>query len=110
MKNKGLKILLLTDKLSLGGAETHILTLYRSLTELGHSVTVASSGGLLSKNVNHVRIDLASRSPARLISGFFSLFFLIRREGFDIIHAHSRLPALFASFISRLLKIPFVPT
>lgn len=110
MKNKALKILLLTDKLSLGGAETHILTLYRSLTELGHSVTVASSGGLLSKNVNHVRIDLASRSPARLISGFFSLFFLIRREGFDIIHAHSRLPALFASFISRLLKIPFVTT
>ena len=110
MKNKGLKILLLTDKLSLGGAETHILTLYRSLTELGHSVTVASSGGSLSKNINHIRIDLVSRSPARLLSGFFSLFFLVKREGFDIIHAHSRLPAVVASFISRILKIPFVTT
>lgn len=110
MKNKALKILLLTDKLSLGGAETHILTLYRALCSLGHSVTVVSNGGALAKNINHRRINLTSRSPAKIISGFFSLFLLIKREGFDIIHAHARLPALLVSPIARVLKIPFITT
>ena len=64
MKNsKNLKILLLTDRLSLGGAETHILSLYNELCALGHSVTVISSGGALSDRLRHVRLDLASHSP-----------------------------------------------
>ena len=61
MKNtykKPLKILILTDKLSLGGAETHILTLCSGLEALGHSVTVISSGGALENTVRHKKIDI----------------------------------------------------
>lgn len=111
MKNsKNLKILLLTDRLSLGGAETHILSLYNELCALGHSVTVISSGGALSDRLRHVRLDLASHSPLTLLRGYFALRSLVLREGFDLIHAHARLPALVASLVARQLRIPLVTT
>ena len=111
LKNdKKLKILLLTDRLSLGGAETHIASLYRELTLRGHYVVVVSSGGSLAKTMQHVKIDLASHSPTKLIRGYFQLRSLILREGFDIIHAHARLPSLIASIVARSLKIPLVST
>lgn len=108
--NKKLRILLLTDRLSLGGAETHITSLYRELTLRGHYVVVASSGGSLSQNIQHVKINLASHSPLKLARGYFELRALALREGFDLIHAHARLPALIASFVAKSLKIPLVTT
>ena len=107
---KKLKILLLTDSLELGGAQTHILSLYESLTLSGHTVLVVSRGGALSKNINHVRIDLASHSPFVLIKSFFALLSLVRKEKFDLLHAHARIPALFAHFICRICSLPLVCT
>ena len=111
MKNrKNLKILLLTDRLSVGGAETHITSLYRALSSLGHSVTVVSCGGELAKDIRHVCIDLSSHSPIALIYGYFALRSLCLREKFDLIHAHARLPALVASFLAHKLEIPLLTT
>ena len=107
---KKLKILLLTDTMNIGGAQTHILSLYCSLTEAGHTVIIASCGGELSKNINHKQINIASHSPVTLFSSFFSLLSFIKREKFDILHAHARIPALFAHIISRLCSIPLVCT
>ena len=107
---KKLKILLLTDRLSLGGAETHILSLCRALTSRGHTVVVASSGGELSENVPHVKLDLSAPSPRRLIRGYFRLRSLILREKFDLVHAHARLPALVASLALRGSDVPLVST
>ena len=86
MKNlneKALKILLLTDILDVGGAETHILTLASGLAALGHSVTVVSSGGRLEKAVRHKKINLSRRSLS-LIPSFFKLLSFVRREKFDM--------------------------
>ena len=111
MKNtKKLKILLLTDRLALGGAETHIISLYRSLVSRGHSVLVVSSGGVLANDVRHEKIDLSSHSPLSLIRGYFALRSLISREQFDVIHAHARLPALIASLAVRHKGIPLLTT
>ena len=107
---KKLKILLLTDRLALGGAETHILTLYNALTARGHYVIVASSGGTLSTCIRHVNIDLCSRSPLSLIRGYFRLRSLILSEGFDIVHAHARLPSLIASLALHGLSLPLLTT
>ena len=109
-ENQKLKILLLTDRLSLGGAETHLISLYNSLVARGHFVTVVSSGGELSKNVRHVSIDLSSHSPIKLIFGYFALRSLVLKEKFNLIHAHARLPALIASLISKEFKIPLLNT
>ena len=111
MKNtKKLKILLLTDRLSLGGAETHILSLYRALSDLGHYVVVASSGGALASDVRHVRINLSSHSIFSIIRGYFALRSLVSKEKFDLIHAHARLPALISHFVARAKGIPLVTT
>ena len=107
---KKLKILLITDRLARGGAETHIVSLYRELILRDHSVLVVSCGGELSNEVDHVTVDLSSHSPKKIISGYFALRSLILREDFDVIHAHARLPALIASFIARRYKIPLVTT
>ena len=107
---KKLKILLLTDRVGIGGAETHILSLYRALSDLGHSVTVVSGGGELSEKMRHINIDLSRRSPIKLISGYFALLSLVKREKFDLIHAHARLPALIASLVAKKMKIPLVTT
>ena len=112
MKNlnkKALKILLLTDSLDVGGAETHILTLASGLAALGHSVTVVSSGGRLEKAVRHKKINLSRRSLS-LIPSFFKLLSFVRREKFDIIHSHARLPSLLGSVVAKILNIPFVTT
>ena len=43
-----MKILMLTDKMEAGGAETHIETLALALTARGHDVTVLSAGGRIA--------------------------------------------------------------
>ena len=56
-----MKILLLIDSLGVGGAETHVYDLARELSRVGHSVTVASCGGELARNlracgVRHIKM------------------------------------------------------
>ena len=41
-----MKILMVTMKMDIGGAETHILELAKGLKEQGHSVHVVSEGGI----------------------------------------------------------------
>ena len=107
---KTLKILLVTDRMSLGGAETHILSLYNELVLLGHFVTVVSSGGALASDIRHVTIDLTSRSPLKMLRGYFALSSLVMSENYDLIHAHARLPALISSLVAKKHKIPLVTT
>ena len=110
MKNKKLKILLLTDRLGVGGAETHIISLCKALEERGHSVTVASSGGTLADKIRHVRIDLSSRSIFRLVKERFKLSRLLKEEKFDLIHAHARLPAFVCYPLAKKYRSAFLTT
>ncbi len=108
-------ILLLTDSFSLGGAETHILTLGTALVRRGHTVTLASSGGVLcgAAREHGMRVlyaPLNSKSPrAMLASGAF-LARLLRRERITVIHAHARLPAALVSPLAHRYRIPLVTT
>ena len=43
-----MKILILTDRLEIGGAETHIALLVQELAKRGEEVIVASSGGWIA--------------------------------------------------------------
>lgn len=93
-----MKILLCTTSLGYGGAETHLLTLAEKLTDLGHKVTVASSGGKLVRELTpraeHVKLPKFSRKFNRLILSSIALNRLIRKGDFDIVHTHARIPAL----------------
>ncbi len=100
-------ICLLCSSFGIGGAETHVLTLARELSRMGHRVTVVSSGGVYEKEADlfrHIRLPLDKKR-------FFlfclrALKRLFRQERFDIIHTHARFPA----FLCRLLRVRFVST
>ena len=101
-----MKILMLTDRLDCGGAETHIASLSQALSDRGHSVWVASSGGRIAQGlsqmgIKHERIAFDSHNPIRLIRAKKRLEKLVRKEKFDVLHAHSRMAAYIASGVAK---------
>lgn len=90
-----MKILMLTDKMEAGGAETHIETLALALTARGHDVTVLSAGGriadrLEAAGVKQIRRRFAGRNPFRLLAALPAVANEARRGQYDILHAHTR--------------------
>ncbi|MBE6596225.1 MAG: glycosyltransferase [Ruminococcaceae bacterium] len=110
-----MKILMAVASLDIGGAETHICQLATELRKMGEEVTVVSSGGenlrlLCRAGVAHRYIPLNSHSPLKLMSAYFGLLSLVRKERFDIIHAHSRIAAFICERVARKRGLPFVTT
>lgn len=110
-----MKILMLCDRLALGGAETHIYELCRALMAAGHTVLAASAGGahaeqLVALGVRHTTLPMASLRPLSLLAARRELARLLRRECPDIVHAHARIPARLAASLCRRLRIPLVTT
>ncbi|MBR5870137.1 MAG: glycosyltransferase, partial [Clostridia bacterium] len=110
-----MKILMTTMKMEIGGAETHILELVRELVRRGHSVTVASAGGvfadtLAAEGVRHVEMPLHTKHPLHMMRCYRMLCDLIEQERYDIIHAHARIPGFVVSFAARRFDIPMVTT
>ena len=104
-----------TMGLEIGGAETHIVELSRELTRLGHKITVASSGGVYEKEltehgISHVNLPLGSKDPRSLIKSYIGLKKLIKRENFDIVHAHARIPAAICGRLAKKLGFKFITT
>lgn len=110
-----MNILLLIDSLGLGGAETHVYDLARELSQLGHSVSVASAGGALARQlkkcgVRHIKIRFFTRGVILGVHDYFRLRSLVKQEKFDIIHAHSRRAALIGERIAHRARVCFVTT
>lgn len=110
-----MKILMCTDAMGYGGAETHILSLCTELKKLGHVVAVASPGGelvdaLMQANIPHFSLPPLKKTPFSLIKWRRKLKKIIRRCGFEVLHAHARLPALAASSVAKKTKTAFVVT
>ena len=102
-----MKILILTDKLNIGGAETHISQLALSLQKQGEKVFVASSGGsvsdaLESRGIPQIRMSLNTHSPIRWLFLRHKIRKFIKREGITVAHAHARIPALLICGVRRL--------
>lgn len=109
------RILLLAASMGIGGAETHILELARALVLRGHSVTVASDGGILTERLislgaKHTEVPLASPSPTAVLRSYEVLSGMLRHRHFDMIHAHSGISALVGSALGRRFGIPAVTT
>ena len=110
-----MKILMTTMSFDIGGAETHILELCRELARRGHDITVVSRGGvfvapLTESGIRHVTAPLHKKDPASLICSYGILERLIRKEKFDVIHSHARIPSLLTHRLSKKYDIPFVTT
>jgi len=110
-----MKILMVTMKMEIGGAETHILELCRELTRMGHQVTLASNGGvyadmLVSEGVTHVKLPLDRKRPGPVLASVRGLEKLIRQGDFDLVHAHARIPAFLCGLLWKKYRFRFVTT
>lgn len=110
-----MKLLLLLSSLDRGGAETHLCTLATSLARRGISVTVVSSGGelaeqLLREGIVHRTLPLHSRSPLAWTRSYFALRKMLQASRYDLIHAHSRIPAFLICSLARRKNIPLITT
>ena len=87
-----MKILMVTDRMKCGGAESHILTLADALTQRGHTVHLTFDGGEMAQRVQHPvhPLPFMQRTPAGAAACIRGLARLQRQEGYDVIHAHAR--------------------
>ncbi len=110
-----MKILMLTAAMDIGGAETHILELSRELVRRGHSVTVASNGGvyveaLESSGVRHLTAPLHTKNPMDMGRAKKILSNDISEQKYDVIHAHARIPGFVGEAVAKKHGVPFVTT
>lgn len=102
-----------TDALGIGGAETHIVTLARGLTEIGQSVTVLSSGGVYEAALAEYGIPHIKVPYRRLLSDprvFLFLSGVLSRGDYDVVHAHTRKMAFLFHRILKKRALPLVTT
>ena len=102
-----------TDALGIGGAETHIVTLSRALSEMGHSVTVLSRGGIyetaLSEyGIRHITVPYKRLLFQPRVSRF--LAHVLSLGDYDIVHAHTRKTAFLFHRILKGRALPLVTT
>ena len=110
-----MNILMVTMSMQIGGAETHVLELSRALVKMGHRVTVASRDGvyvqaLREAGIPHVDLPLHTKNPRAVLRAYRGLKALIKREKFDIVHAHARIPAFICGLLRRKLGFRLVTT
>ncbi|MFC3716637.1 glycosyltransferase [Luteimonas soli] len=94
---RALTVVQLLPALESGGVERSTLEIADALVRAGHRAVVVSAGGrlvprLLESGAEHVALDIGRKSLATLRT-VRPLRELLEREGADIVHARSRLPA-----------------
>ena len=109
-----MKILEVLPELEEGGVERHVVTLTAELCQRGHKIGVVSRGGKLTSSllnsVRHYYLPVHSKNPAVIFYCAWRLSKLVKREGFELIHAHSRVPAWIGLLVSTQVSIPQVVT
>ena len=95
--SRALTVVQLLPALESGGVERSTLEIADALVRAGHRAIVVSAGGrlaprLVESGAGHITLDIGRKSLATLRS-VRPLRELLEREGADIVHARSRLPA-----------------
>lgn len=107
-----MKILHIVPEFEEGGVERYVVQLCREQANHGHELTLATAGGKLEKYLpqNHMNIIHLPVHRKNLITGLYCVFRLAALRGWDIIHAHSRVPAWIAWWTSGITKIHWLMT
>ncbi len=110
-----MNVLQVIPELNAGGVEQTILDLTEALTKAGHQAHILSAGGRLEGKIIAAggilhRRDIGAKNPLRLPGHIKATQKLIRDHAIDIVHAHSRVPALSAYKAAQKSGTPFVTT
>ena len=115
MVKQGLRILIATMQLGIGGAETHIVELSKELHRRGYCVIVASNGGdyvkeLEEVGIKHYRVPLQNKNPRNMARAAAQLKKIIISENIEIVHSHARIPSFILGKLHKRMGFPFVTT
>ena len=107
-----MRILHVVPEFEEGGVERYVLHLAEEQLAHGHQVSLATAGGkleaLLPREIELLKLPVQKKNP---ITGLYCTFCLaLRRKRWDILHAHSRVPAWIAWWTSALTGLPWVMT
>lgn len=109
-----MKIILLLPELDIGGVERHVIDLAGQLAGRGHKLLVISAGGRMQGQlpaaVEHRLLPVHKKNPFTILACAAKIASWIKSEGWQVIHAHSRVPAWTANFASSWSGIPFIVT
>ena len=101
--------------MNIGGAETHILELCRALAKKGHTITLASNGGvyadmLVKEGIEHITLPLHTKNPTAVLKSYRGLQKCILNGKYDLVHAHARIPAWICGQLWNKYRFRFVTT
>ncbi len=109
-----MKILHILPEMEIGGVERHVVDLANELRARGHAVGVVSHGGRmegqLADGVRRLRMSVHRKNPLTAYVCARRIAKLIAAEGWNLLHAHSRVPAWVAMWASRMTGAPYVVT
>jgi glycosyltransferase involved in cell wall biosynthesis len=114
---KPLKVLHLTTHLNIGGITSYLSILGGEMARRGHDISIVSGGGdmeetLAAKSLSVYRLPIRTKSvlSPKLWFALPRLVRFIKKEKFDLIHAHTRVTQVLASWASFWTKVPFMST
>lgn len=109
-----MNVIEILPELDIGGVERHVVDLSNKLAEMGHRVIVVSAGGRmrshLSDKVGHRFLPAHKKNPLTVFMCAREISRWAKDEGWQIIHAHSRVPAFIAWTASGMAGIPWLYT
>lgn len=108
-----MKLLMVLMGLEIGGAETHVVELAKELARRGHTVHIASNGGVYEKEIaeagiTHYTLPLHTKMPLSVAKAYRGLEKIIRQNRYDIVHAHARIPGLLCGMLQDKLKFRLI--
>ncbi|MCL2216029.1 MAG: polysaccharide pyruvyl transferase CsaB [Defluviitaleaceae bacterium] len=109
------KILMTLMGMEIGGAETHVLELSKTLQRMGLDVHVVSNGGIYvheleACGIKHYRVPLHNKQFANMFSSYNALRKIIVDNDIRLVHAHARIPAFICGLLQKRLKFRLVTT
>jgi glycosyltransferase involved in cell wall biosynthesis len=112
-----MKILIITPHLNIGGVPRYVLNLSTGLKRAGHSVMVASAGGVWERelavcDVPLIKVPLDTKSilSPKLLRAAIQLREFVRTKEIDIVHANTRVGQMTAFLLQRLSGVSYVST
>ena len=98
-----------------GGVERGTVDIAQALTNAGWNSLVASSGGIMVREVErgggkHISLPVDSKNPLVMTRNIGRIARLVRRYDVDILHVRSRAPAWSTLAAARRTNVPFVTT
>lgn len=112
-----MKVLHLTTHLNTGGITTYILRLAGPLKKRGVAISVLSSGGEYEEYFLEARVPVY-KFPIKTKSELHPKIYLvlpqiaklIKQEGIELLHAHTRVTQVMGYWLSKMTGIPLVTT